>query len=52
MANRFCKPGTGKLPGCYQAPAPKEIAAIISMIGIAWDEGRYVVVVEGDEFSL
>lgn len=50
-ATNACIPGAG-MPGCYEAPlldvGPKEVAEIVAR---AWQEGRYVVVVVGDEFS-
>jgi hypothetical protein len=46
-----CMPGSGKLPDCYVAPYEDiELRRLLTVIGKAWDEGRYVFVVEGDEF--
>lgn len=46
-----CRPGK-KLPDCYEPPGewtPQESMAI-TQVALAWSEGRYVVVVEGDEW--
>lgn len=51
MAADHCVPGPG-MPGCYQPPAPEpEILALAAVVARAWAEGRYVMVVEGEEFS-
>lgn len=51
-ASPRCRPGP-KLPDCYQPPGPdpraQEMAAVVAL---AWRDGFYVVVVDGDEFSL
>lgn len=50
MAGAHCVPGSTKLPDCYVAPTEDfhlQIAGIA--VGRAWDEGRYVFVVEGEE---
>lgn len=48
-----CVPGPD-LPDCYEPPGmvDPEARAVASMVVLAWKEGRYVVVVEGAEFSL
>ena len=48
----YCFPHR-KLPDCYQPPnlEPSE-AAIAAVVAISWAEGRYVLIVEGAEFSL
>jgi hypothetical protein len=52
-AAEHCKPGKG-LPECYEAPGFEDdrIKWLASAVAHAWAEGRYVVVVEGDEFSI
>lgn len=46
-----CVPGSGKLPRCYEAPTEnRDLRLLATAIGQAWDEGRYVFVVEGPEF--
>lgn len=40
------------MPGCYQPPAPDPaLLEVILVVARAWSEGRYVVVIEGSEFS-
>lgn len=48
-----CLPGPS-LPDCFEPPGLENPAAvpIAAMVALAWKEGRYVVVVEGAEFSL
>lgn len=47
----LCIPGSGQLPACYEAPVHlQEFRELATIIGRAWDEGRYVFVVEGSEF--
>ncbi len=42
-----------KLPDCYEPPGvPPEAVLPASFVAIAWKEGAYVVLVEGDEFRL
>lgn len=51
MAGTRCRPGTGELPMCYWSPETEpSIAEAASAIGLAWDAGRYVIVIEGDAF--
>jgi len=45
-----CKPGP-KLPMCYEAPGNIDVSLYATAVAQAWKEKRYVVVVEGDEFS-
>lgn len=48
-----CVPGSGELPECYEAPVDDfEVRRLATLVMKALDEDRYVVVVEGDEFSL
>lgn len=50
-AGPHCRPGSKALPECYVAPsADRVLRALGNAIGRAWDEGRYVFVVEGPEF--
>lgn len=41
-----------RVPLCFEAPLNDLASAVASVVVQAWKEGRYVVVVEGDEFSL
>lgn len=51
LSTPFCTPGSGKLPDCYEAPTEdRQMRLIATAIGNAWEEGRYVFVVEGPEF--
>jgi hypothetical protein len=45
-----CRPGVG-LPICYEAPGTIEVSLRATAVAQAWNENRYVIVVEGDEFS-
>ena len=47
-AKPSCHAGSKATPGCFEAEGIDGIATDVLM---AWQEGRYVVVVEGDEFS-
>lgn len=52
MASRHCVPGP-KLPSCFVPPAvPSEALLATATVATAWAEGRYVLIVEGAEFSL
>lgn len=52
LATPHCLPGSGKLPECYVAPAEdRRLRQLATAVGRAWDEGRYVFVVEGPEFT-
>jgi hypothetical protein len=44
-----CRPGPD-LPECYEAPGAH--TGLTTAVALAWAEGRYVVVVEGAEFSI
>jgi len=51
LAGSHCAPGSGKLPACYSAPCEDRILRALAIaVGHAWDEGRYVFVVDGPEF--
>lgn len=52
LANENCVPGTRVLPICYEPPLddPK-VGVIVSHVAKWLDEGQYVIVVKGDEFS-
>ena len=53
MATKDCHPGSTKLPDCYVPPTEnREVRDLATAVGRAWDEGRYVFVVEGAEFNL
>lgn len=53
LGTEKCLPGSGEVPVCYEAPLKDfEERKLASAVARALDEGRYVVVVEGDEFSL
>lgn len=41
-----------KLPECYRPDGPGEARLPASVVALAWAEDRYVVVVQGAEFSL
>lgn len=49
--NRVCLPGP-KTPECYEAPLDDAASMVASVVVQAWKNGRYVLVTEGDEFSL
>ena len=48
---KHCLPNP-KLPECWWPDLDPEIQRPVSTVTLAWAEGRYVVVVEGAEFSL
>lgn len=51
-SEKNCQPGP-KLPDCYSPPGvDAEAREAVVAVALAWKEGRYVVIVEGDEFSL
>lgn len=53
MRGSNCRPGTGDLPQCYLSPRlDAEMAYLGSAVALAWDEGRYVIVIEGEGFVL
>ena len=48
-----CYVASGKLPACFVATdLPDGAQSLASFVALTWDEGRYVVVVEGGEFVL
>lgn len=52
LASEKCKPGSD-VPDCYEGRADDpELRRAISHVVLAWAENRYVLVVEGEEFSL
>ena len=52
MATGICRPGP-KMPECYEAPLTDPAARhMASLVALAWKEGRYAVVVEGDGWNL
>ena len=52
LVGPHCRPGQ-KLPECYTAPHRDiEVARLASEVALAWREGRYVLVVDGDEFVI
>jgi len=52
MASARCHPNP-KVPECYAPPLVSDEALLAaSTVAVAWAEGRYVIVVEGAEFSL
>lgn len=51
MYHKHCHPSP-KLPDCYSPPGlPNEAMFAATTVAQAWAEGRYVLIVEGDEFS-
>jgi hypothetical protein len=47
-----CRPGL-KVPDCYEPPASSpDVQVLAAAVTLAWRDGKYVVVVVGDEFSL
>ena len=53
MAKPHCHPGSGQMPECYVAPTEdRDLRDIGVVIAKAWEEGRYVFVVEGPEFLI
>lgn len=46
-----CVPGK-KLPECWWPETEESARRAVAVVTLAWAEGRYVVIVEGDEFSL
>ena len=50
---RRCNPTSKKLPECWWPEVVDEGSRrAVAAVTLAWAEGRYVVIVEGDEFSL
>lgn len=53
MAGSNCRPGSGSLPQCYLPPGLTiDQAHVAAAVALAWDEGRYVIVVKGAGFVL
>lgn len=51
LAGNQCRPGHG-VPECYEPPGLEgEAAGLATRVALAWREGRYVLVVDGPEFS-
>lgn len=51
MAGPNCIPGSGALPDCYVPPSEDRTLRVLGeAVGRAWDEGRYVFIVDGPEF--
>jgi len=52
MASPKCRP-CRDVPDCYEAPGKTpEFREAATRVAMAWKEGRYVIVIEGGEFSL
>ncbi|MDB4278255.1 hypothetical protein N9917_01495 [Deltaproteobacteria bacterium] len=52
MAGPNCRPGS-ETPDCYEPPFLESDAAFLATtVALAWAEGRFVIVVDGPEFSL
>jgi hypothetical protein len=53
ISGPHCTPSSGKLPQCYEAPTENRgLGMLATAIAQAWDEDRYVFVVEGPEFII
>lgn len=51
MAKPECRPGSKLMPECYVPPTEDRTLRVLgAAVARAWDEGRYVFVVEGPEF--
>lgn len=51
MATPECRPGSRRMPECYVAPTEdRTLRPLGTAVAQAWDEGRYVFVVDGPEF--
>ena len=51
MAGMHCMPGSKQMPPCYVAPTEdRRLRAVATAVAAAWDEGRYVFLVDGPEF--
>lgn len=51
MSGPHCLPGSTKMPDCYVPPAEdRGLRAAATAVAMAWDEGRYVFLVDGPEF--
>lgn len=52
IAGSHCQPGK-KVPDCYEPSiADLGVKQLVTQVVLAWKENRYVIVVEGKEFSL
>ncbi len=52
IASSHCQPGP-KLPACFVPPeVPPEAKMAVTVVALAWAEGRYVILVEGPEFAV
>jgi len=52
MVTPHCYP-CQKLPDCYEAPlSTPDASHVAALVAMAWKEGRYIVVVEGREWSV
>lgn len=53
IAKPTCHPGSGEMPECYQAPWDDlETQNMMTVVAKAWNDGHYVFVVDGPEFTL
>lgn len=51
IVSAHCEPGP-RLPSCYVPPnVSPEVGRAVEVVASAWAEGRYVLIVEGAEFS-
>jgi hypothetical protein len=51
MAGPDCLPGSTRMPECYVPPTEdRALREVARAVAAAWDEGRYVFVVDGPEF--
>lgn len=51
MAGPHCVPGSTEMPECYVPPTEdRALRAVATAVAQAWDEGRYVFLVDGPEF--
>jgi len=51
MAGPHCLPGSSQMPECYAAPTEdRALRECATAVAQAWDEGRYVFLVDGPEF--
>lgn len=51
MAGPHCIPGSMQLPACYVPPTEdRALRQCATAVAQAWDEGRYVFLVDGPEF--
>jgi hypothetical protein len=47
-----CHPRRLKLPECWTPESDERAQRAMAIVTLAWAEGRYVVIVEGDEFVI